>query len=152
MKKYLDAIKEFSIRAIDGSKTTEAGFSAMGKNADEMAERFAAGGERAREAFFETIQALGEMEDAVAQDAAGVALFGTMWEDLGKDVVLSLDKMDSAFDQTKQTMEDINDIKYDSIGKALEGVKRSVQTELLIPLSERPCPHSMNLPKKQKSL
>lgn len=122
----------------------------MGKNADEMAERFAAGGERAREAFFETIQALGEMEDAVAQDAAGVALFGTMWEDLGKDVVLSLDKMDSAFDQTKQTMEDINDIKYDSIGKALEGVKRSVQTELLIPLSEEAMPTLNEFAKEAK--
>ena len=150
MKKYLDAIKEFSIRAIDGSKTTEAGFSAIGKNADEMAERFAAGGERAREAFFETIQALGEMEDAVAQDAAGVALFGTMWEDLGKDVVLSLDKMDSSFDRTKQTMEDINDIKYDSIGKALEGVKRSVQTELLLPLSEEAMPTLNEFAKEAK--
>ncbi len=122
----------------------------MGKNADEMAERFAAGGERAREAFFETIQALGEMEDAVAQDAAGVALFGTMWEDLGKDVVLSLDKMDSSFDQTKQTMEDINDIKYDSIGKALEGVKRSVQTELLLPLSEEAMPTLNEFAKEAK--
>lgn len=36
-----DSIKEFSIRAVDGSKTTAEGFAALGFNADDMASRFA---------------------------------------------------------------------------------------------------------------
>ena len=42
-----DAIKEFSIRAVDGSKTTAEGFEAIGLNADAMAAKLAQGGESA---------------------------------------------------------------------------------------------------------
>ena len=90
LDKVGDAMKEFSIRAVDGSDTTVAGFQRIGLNADEMAKKFAAGGETASQAFHETLVALNNMDDPIAQNAAGVELFGTMWEDLGKDVVLSL--------------------------------------------------------------
>ena len=90
LDKMGDAIKEFSIRVIDGSETTQQGFEAIGLNADTMAAKFAAGGETAQEAFHQTITALAEMEDPLAQNAAGVNLFGTMWEDLGPEVVTQL--------------------------------------------------------------
>lgn len=41
-----DSLKEFSIRAVDGSKLTAEGFGAIGLNADDMAARFLAGGSR----------------------------------------------------------------------------------------------------------
>ena len=83
LDKIGDAVKEFSIRAIDGSETTKAGFKALGLNADETAAKFAAGGDTAKEAFQEVVKGLSEMEDPLAQNTAGVNLFGTMWEDLG---------------------------------------------------------------------
>lgn len=135
-----DALKEFSIRSIDGSKTTQEGFTAIGKNANEMAQKFAVGGETARNAFFETIQGLKQMDDAVAQDAAGVALFGTMWEDLGKDVVLNMDKMGGAFDKNKQTMLEINKIKYSSFSKAVTGIGRQLSVAF-IDIGERILPY-----------
>ena len=51
LDKIGDAIKEMSIRVIDGSETTKEGFEAIGLNADEMAEKFAAGGDRAGKGF-----------------------------------------------------------------------------------------------------
>ncbi len=135
-----DALKEFSIRSIDGSKTTQEGFTAIGKNANAMAQRFAIGGETARTAFFETIQGLKQMKDAVAQDAAGVALFGTMWEDLGKDVVLNMDKMGGAFDKNRQTMLEINKIKYSSFSKAVTGIGRQLSVAF-IPIGETILPY-----------
>lgn len=135
-----DALKEFSIRSIDGSKTTQEGFTAIGKNANEMAQKFAVGGETARNAFFETIQGLKQMDDAVAQDAAGVALFGTMWEDLGKDVVLNMDKMGGAFDKNRQTMLEINKIKYSSFSKAITGIGRQLSVAF-IAIGERILPY-----------
>lgn len=90
MDKVGDAVKEFGIRAIDGSKGTKEGFDAIGLNADEMAEKFTAGGETANNAFAATIAGLAAMKNPVEQNAAGVALFGTMWEDLREDVVLSM--------------------------------------------------------------
>ena len=58
-----DAVKEFNIRAKDGSDTSAQAFEAMGMNADEMTARFAAGGEVASAAFFEVVNALNAMED-----------------------------------------------------------------------------------------
>ena len=78
-----DAMKEFQIRTIDGSASTKTAFSAIGLNADIMAQKFAAGGETAQGAFNETINALLGMQDPIAQNQAGVALFGTKFEDVG---------------------------------------------------------------------
>ncbi|MGC4940944.1 phage tail tape measure protein [Kribbella sp. DT2] len=78
-----DAIKEFSIRAVDGSKATVAGFTSIGLNAETMAAKIAAGGPTAKTAFGEVLTALNAIEDPVKRNAAGVALFGTQFEDLG---------------------------------------------------------------------
>ena len=83
LDKVGDAVKEMAIRVVDGSDTTKQGFELIGLNADEMAAKFAAGGDTAKEAFNQTIDALAALEDPLAQNTAGVDLFGTMWEDLG---------------------------------------------------------------------
>lgn len=130
-----DAIKELSIGAIDGSDSTKQGFDLIGLSVDDMAQKFGKGGEAARAAFTETVSALASMTDPIKQDAAGVALFGTMWEDLGKSVVLSMtDISDSAYDAAG-AMEDIKDINYNSLSNSLNNVKR--QIDLLIqPIGE----------------
>ena len=135
MDKVGDAIKEMSIRVVDGSATTQEGFSAIGLNADEMAAKFAAGGDSAKEAFDQTIQALADMDDPLAQSQAGVALFGTMWEDLGPEVVTQLANIEDGAYATSDSMEELKDIKYDDLGSMMESLGRSVET-LLLPLGE----------------
>lgn len=135
LDKVGDAIKEMSIRVVDGSATTQEGFSAIGLNADEMAAKFAAGGDSAKEAFDQTIQALADMEDPLAQNQAGVALFGTMWEDLGPEVVTQLANIEDGAYATSDSMEELKDIKYDDLGSMMESLGRSVET-LLLPLGE----------------
>ncbi|MFJ4529053.1 phage tail tape measure protein [Streptomyces nigrescens] len=85
-----DAIKEFSIRAVDGSDTTAEGFKALGLNADTMAAKFAKGGKSASGALDVTLDRLRNMKNPVDQSAAAVGLFGTQAEDLGQ----ALFKMD----------------------------------------------------------
>ena len=48
LDKIGDSVKELAIRVIDGSDTSKQGFEALGFEADNMAERFAAGGVSAR--------------------------------------------------------------------------------------------------------
>lgn len=79
-----DAIKEFSIRAIDGSAGTAAGFKALGLNADEMGAKFAKGGKAANGVLDITLDRLRGIKDPVKQSQTAVALFGTQAEDLGK--------------------------------------------------------------------
>lgn len=135
LDKVGDAIKEFSIRAIDGSDSTAEGFKAIGLNAAEMAAEFGKSGESAKKAFSETVKALSSIEDPLEKDAAGVALFGTMWEDLGPDVIAQLGDIESGAYSTGDALEEIQDIKYDDLGSMLEGLKRSVEM-LAVPLGE----------------
>jgi phage-related protein len=79
-----DSIKEFSIRAVDGSKTTATGFQALGLNADDMAAKFAKGGKAANGVLDLTLDRLRGIKDPVLQSQAAVALFGTQSEDLGQ--------------------------------------------------------------------
>lgn len=141
LDKIGDAVKEFSIRAIDGSDTTIAGFEALGLNADTMAAKFAAGGDGAKEAFDKVIQGLAAMKDPVAQSAAGVNLFGTMWEDLGPSVVTSLAGAEESFDKTKDSMMEMVNVKYDSLSSALGGLWRTIQVDVLQPIGNMLIPY-----------
>ena len=141
LDKIGDAVKEFSIRAIDGSDTTIAGFEALGLNADTMAAKFAAGGDGAKDAFDQVVQGLAAMEDPVAQSAAGVNLFGTMWEDLGPSVVTSLAGAEESFDKTKDSMMEMVNVKYDSLSSALGGLWRTIQVDVLQPIGNMLIPY-----------
>lgn len=141
LDKIGDAVKEFSIRSIDGSDTTIAGFEALGLNADTMAAKFAAGGDGAKEAFDQVIQGLAAMKDPVAQSAAGVNLFGTMWEDLGPSVVTSLAGVEESFDKTKDSMMEMVNVKYDSLSSALGGLWRTIQVDVLQPIGNMLIPY-----------
>ena len=137
LDKIGDAVKEFSIRAIDGSDTTAEGFKLIGLSADEMATKFAKGGDSAKEVFQKTIDGLNSIEDPVQRNIAGVDLFGTMWEDLGPEVVTSLSVTNSEIDKTKKTMENLNQVKYDDLGSAITGIKRNIETDVLEPIEDR---------------
>lgn len=78
-----DALKEFSIRAVDGSKSTIQGFKDLGLNAKEMASNIAAGGDRARGALDLVLDKLRAIKDPVLQAQIATKLFGTQAEDLG---------------------------------------------------------------------
>lgn len=135
-----DAVKEFGIRAKDGSETTVLAFEKLGLNADELQVKFAEGGESANEAFRQVAEALNNCDDEVVKNTAGVNLFGTMWEDMGETAINALTNTNGEFDKTKSTMEEINNIKYDSLGSAFEGISRQIETGVMIPLGERLLP------------
>lgn len=140
LDKVGDAVKEFSIRAIDGSNTTIDGFTRLGLNADEMAKKFASGGDTAREAFEEVVTKIGEMDNQVDQSIVGVDLFGTMWEDLGPEVVTQLSNLTDEYNQATNSAEKLSQVKYNDIGSAIQGIGRQIQTNLLLPIGEKLLP------------
>lgn len=122
-----DAVKEFNLRVKDGSDTTIQAFQALGMDADAMAARFAAGGDTARQAFFEVVNALDDMDDPIAKNTAAVNLFGTQFEDLQANVLPVLARMEDGAGRTYDALSQINQIKYDNLDSAIEGTKRSIQ-------------------------
>ncbi|MGN0566410.1 MAG: phage tail tape measure protein [Candidatus Limousia pullorum] len=135
-----DAVKEFGIRVKDGSESTVGAFEDLGLNAKEISQSFADGGDKAQEAFKKVTDALFAMEDPLKQNQTGVALFGTMWEDLGVDGVKALTTLTKQVDKTADTLDDMNDIKYDDLESAFEGIKRSIETGFVLPLGEQALP------------
>lgn len=140
LDKIGDAVKELSIRVIDGSDTTIQGFELAGLSADEMAQKFAAGGDTARDAFFETLQALASIEDPVQQNIAGVDLLGTMWEDLGAGVVLAMGQATDASYAADDALEKIKQQKYDNLISDLQAVGKTAINDIAVPLGEQLMP------------
>lgn len=135
LDKVGDAVKEYAIRAVDGSKTTAEGFKAIGLNAEDMSKKMAKGGDSAEKAFMATVAAISSMKDPLKQQQAGVALFGTQWEDVQKDVI-------SALDPTIDMLGDVAGAT-DKAGKAIQDnfgtrVKKDLREigESLLPLGE----------------
>lgn len=126
-----DAVKEFNIRAKDGSDTSREAFESLGLNAHKMFAAFAAGGDTAEAAFFDTVEALNSMDDPLARNAAGVALFGTQFEDLEAGVLPVLASIETAAYDGAAALQQINDVKYNDLGSAFEAVKRSAEVALL---------------------
>ena len=131
-----DAIKEFGIRAIDGSDTTIAAFEQLGFSAEDMANKFAAGGDTANEAFFDVIEALNDMESDVDRNAVGVALFGTKWEDLGAAAIPALEEMEGSISATTDAFGQLEEASMTDLTRELQGLAASFG-ELILPYALR---------------
>lgn len=125
--KVADSLKEFSIRAVDGSKSTKEGFEALGFNADEMGRRFAAGGETAKVAFGAVLEALRSTGDAQQQALIWQRLFGTQWEDMGDAInQLSLDPAKNEFRDLQGTSDTATKTATDNFKSEWEAATRAV--------------------------
>ncbi|MEU4777463.1 phage tail tape measure protein [Micromonospora sp. NPDC023633] len=132
-----DALKEFAIRAADGSKTSAAGFEAIGLNAQKMTATFAAGGPAAREALGTVLERLQAMKDPTEREAAAVALFGTKAEDLqGALAGLDLDTAAASLGKVGGAAGRMGDQLEQSASQKLEAFKRKAQQALVEKLSE----------------
>lgn len=130
-----DAVKEFGIRAKDGSSSTQQAFKQLGLDANKTSMEFAKGGETGKKAFEEVNKKLLEIKDPLKQNQIGTALWGTMWEDLGKEGIASLTSLDGEISKTNNALQDIKKVKYNDLGSAFEGIKRNMQTGLILPIS-----------------
>ena len=131
-----DAMKEFNIRSKDGSDSSAEGFSSLGLNAGNLTKAFAKGGTEGKKAFSDVMKKLKGMKDPIKQNATGVALFGTMWEDLGSKAILALGDTEGKIESTKDALARINEGKYNTFGEAMQGIKRNIETGVLIPIGD----------------
>ncbi len=134
-----EAAKEMSTRIISGSEEAKGGFEEIGLNAEEMTTKFAAGGESAKEAFAETMEALAQMEDPLEQNAAGAALFGETWSEMGPEVASQLADVANGTGDIANAMDVLKEANSEDLGTMFEGLQRSVET-MLVPLGEELMP------------
>ena len=88
VNKVGDAFKEANVRISEGSDEVRNALANMGLNAQSIVDAINAGD--AASALDIVIDKLGEVENATEQNRYGLAIFGTMWEDLGSEQILAL--------------------------------------------------------------
>lgn len=123
-----DSLKEFSIRAVDGSKLTSQSFKGLGLDAQALAEKIGHGGPAAKAALGEVLDRLRAVKDPAKQAQLAVGLFGTQAEDMGRALytlnpgtaVQSMGQVAGAADRMGKTLNDNASTK-------LESFKRSAQ-------------------------
>lgn len=126
-----DALKEFSIRAVDGSKTTAQGFKSLGLNAQNMTEKIGKGGKTANDALSLTLNRLRGIKDPVKQAQVATQLFGTQAEDLGKALYdLHPETAAKQLGSFAGASKKAGDALEESAGARLEKFKRSLQNDL----------------------
>ena len=127
-----DAIKEFAIRAVDGSATTADGFKSLGLSADTMAEKFAKGGPKATEALGQVLDKLRAVKDPAEQSRIAVELFGTQAEDLGA-ALLAMDPTTAVkgLGQLKDAAKRAGDVLNDTASTKLTGLGRTIKQSVV---------------------
>ena len=132
-----DAFNEFSINAIDGSKgSTEAlakVSEALGIGYDatvEWSNALANGGDGAAATFEAIVSGLQMIEDPLERDAAGVALFGSIWQDLGEDAIFALNTTSEALGETSGAAAALGDTLNDNLRTKIEAFRRGALLKL----------------------
>jgi hypothetical protein len=120
-----DTLKEFAIRAQDGSDTTISGLQALGLEWTAVSDAIAAGGPRASAALDRVLDELRKVEDPAQQAAIAVQLFGTQSEDM-QNALLAMD-LSTAANEIGEISGAAQDAQDDLAGleSSLETVKRA---------------------------
>lgn len=125
-----DAIKEFQIRSTDMSTSTQGAYEDLGLSTEDMTNRLLAGGDSAKEAFGEIINALLNVDDPARQSQDTLALFGTQMEDLGVDkipeMLKAMDPAAGALEGFGGAAERMGDTLNDNAATRVEEFKRTL--------------------------
>lgn len=124
-----DAVKEFTIRATDMSKSTSGAYDLIGISQKEMTDALLAGGDEANRAFNQIMEGLLGVEDPAAQAQAAIALFGTPLEDLNtgeipqflEGLYYSASNMDDVAGSAQGVADNVS-----SVSDPMESLKRSL--------------------------
>lgn len=134
-----DAVKEYNIRVSDGT-VAEAlmenrkvlGLTKSDVNA--LSEAYGKGGEEGKAAMQATLDAVLAVEDETQRYQLGVALFGTMWEDLGQDAITALMDTEGGILATNEAMSQVKTDAYDNLATSITTLGRTLKDELLQPI------------------
>ncbi|WP_338749780.1 phage tail tape measure protein [Bacillus sp. FJAT-52991] len=125
-----DSLKEFTIEAEQSGTRVAEGYEMIGMDGQKMMSDIAAGGDKANDAFFATITALSGIDDELKKNQAGVALFGTKWEDVKSSALLALDPTKDALGEVAGAAEKAGEAVNDNFGTRLASFLRTAQSSL----------------------
>lgn len=130
-----DALKEFSIRSTDMSKTSVDAYQKLGLNAQDMSNKILAGGDVAKGAFDTIVAGLLGIKDPTDQANTAIALFGTPLEDIGvnkiPEFIASLQNAGGSLGEVQGASKRAGDEFNDNAQTKLTAFKRSLETNVV---------------------
>ncbi|CUB09212.1 Chromosome partition protein Smc [Bacillus cereus] len=130
-----DAVKEFNVRVKDGSPGVKEAFDSIGGSVKNIWTEYKKGNATSKEVMTAVIQHLKGMDNQVEANQLGVALFGTKWEDLERDVMLALDPTVNKLGEVKGATEKAGEAVHNSLGAKFKELGRETST-FFEPLTE----------------
>ena len=121
--KIADSIKEMTIRLTEGGEGVSLAFEAIGQDFDQIQESVASGESNWGDYFESIVSGLSSIDDPVKRQAAQVAIFGTMAEDLGVNFTDSLSSMTTNLRDVQGATQALDE-RYNNLGDVIEGFKR----------------------------
>ncbi|MDA2480757.1 phage tail tape measure protein, partial [Bacillus cereus group sp. Bce025] len=125
-----DLVKEFGIRVQDGSKGVSEGFGDLSEETQKVWKSFNEGKGTAADVFNAVLGNLQKMDDKVKANQIGVALFGTKWEDMGAEAVLSLNDVHGGLGDVTGRMDEMKKLQEESLGQQFQKALRETQAAL----------------------
>ncbi len=107
---------------------------------EDLQAAFAVGGEKAAAASQTVLEALWGIQDPLKQNEIGVALFGTMWEDMGAEAIQALTSTEDVLGDVSGAMDAVNEISMETTSRTWEQLGRTVQQDLILPMGEKLLP------------
>lgn len=129
--KLADMVKESNIRLKEMGKAQVEGVKDLGLSTTTVQKNIAAGGETAAKQMAEVAQKVLEVKDPVEQNAIAVAIFGTMFEDLGLDGVRAIASVKDAQVDLKGSTDEMSQSLEESLGMQLRGKLAELKEPLM---------------------
>ena len=139
LDKVNDSINEIKNRLGDGS--IKESIEIFSKDTQKAFKAWENGEATMKDVIDSIVDDINECEDEQEALTMAATAFGTMGEDANLKVVKSLKSTGDEFENVKDTMKDIKDIRYDDVGKRFKSLGRTLQNELLAPLAEKALPY-----------
>ncbi|MBM4542751.1 hypothetical protein GS463_27640 [Rhodococcus hoagii] len=125
----IDALKEFKLRASDGTAAAAEGFDKLKVPASEVREEMTKGGDAARDMMARLLRGLQEIKDPQDRYNAALALFGTKFEDIQDAAYeLNLDTALQEFGAVEGAARQAGDTMSSNTASSFESAKRSIET------------------------
>ena len=122
--KAADLFKEFQIKFLEGGDDIEEALGSIGLDWGSLTGQISSGQTTVANVF-ETINSrVAGMSDPIARNITGVALMGTMFEDLGADAVGAISLTSTELAKSAGATDALG-VKYENMGAVFEGFKRS---------------------------
>lgn len=131
-----DVMKEFQIRAKDGSKTTSDAMGALSKDTQNVWKEFLKGNGTVSDVASTVVGELKGMDDQIEANQIAVSLFGTKWEDLEADAMYAMLGTQDAMQGFEGAIDSVNQIQFGSFNAAMSGIGRILLMDIVYPIGE----------------